>query len=42
MYQNLNSKIISVRSYDKEDKFFKYAMAQEQKQDIMNDLIQES
>ena len=26
VYQNLNSKVISVRSYDKDDKFFKYAL----------------
>ena len=42
VYQNLNSKIISVRSYDKEDKFFKYALPQEQKMDIIDDIIKES
>ena len=42
VYQNLNTKIISVRSYDKEDKFFKYAMPQEQKTDIVDDIIAES
>ena len=42
VYQNLNSKVISVRSYDKDDKFFKYALPKEQKQDIVEDIIKES
>jgi hypothetical protein len=31
-----------VRSYDKEDKFFKYALPLEQKMDIIDDIIKES
>ena len=42
VYQNITSKILSVRSYDKDEKFFKIALPSEKKQEIITELIKES
>jgi hypothetical protein len=36
VYQNLNTATMSLRSYDKDHKYFKYALPQEQKEDIVD------